>query len=145
MLGGTLGAATQASPQNLQSNKPSVLVVGAGLIGSSVAMHLAKKGCHVQVLEAAEPASGMSDNAGSSDFTDPEPVLITSCGSAGASGKSWAWLNANRKQPVRYRGVTLALTHLILKQAYGVTWQGCGAVVSLAAIQQLQYRNLFKS
>ena len=59
MLGGTLGAVTQASPQNIQQDKPSVIVVGAGLIGSSVAMHLAKKGCHVQVLEASKPASGM--------------------------------------------------------------------------------------
>lgn len=62
MLGGTLGAATQASPQNMQNDKPSVLVVGAGLIGASVAMHLAKKGCHVQVLEANKPASGMSSD-----------------------------------------------------------------------------------
>lgn len=60
MLGGTLGAATQASPQNMQKDKPSVLVVGAGLIGSSVAMHLAKKGCVVRVVEATSPASGMS-------------------------------------------------------------------------------------
>lgn len=61
MLGGTLGGVTQASPQNMQQDKPSVLVVGAGLIGSSVAMHLAKKGCHVQVLEAIKPASGMAN------------------------------------------------------------------------------------
>lgn len=60
MLGGTLGAATQASTQNMQQDKLSVVVVGAGLIGSSVAVHLAKKGCRVQVLEASKPASGMS-------------------------------------------------------------------------------------
>ena len=59
MLGGTLGAATQALPQNMQKDKPSVLVVGAGLVGSSVAMHLAKKGCYVQVLEATKAGSGM--------------------------------------------------------------------------------------
>lgn len=60
MLGGTLGAATQSPLQSMSQDKPRVLVVGAGLIGSSVAMHLAKKGCPVQILEAAKPASGMA-------------------------------------------------------------------------------------
>ena len=60
MLSGTMTAATQngvhAAPR---SGKPSVLVVGAGLIGSSVALHLSQKGCPVAVLEAAgQPAAG---------------------------------------------------------------------------------------
>lgn len=61
MLGGTLTAGTQtAHHTNLTGgkSKPSVLVVGAGLIGSSVAMHLARQGCKVTVVEASQPASG---------------------------------------------------------------------------------------
>lgn len=61
MLGGTLTAGAQAAHQtNAKSgtHKPSVVVVGAGLIGSSVAMHLAKHGCKVTVVEASQPASG---------------------------------------------------------------------------------------
>lgn len=37
----------------------------------------------------------------------------TLCGSLGASGKSWAWLNANRKQPAHYKGILPASRHLI--------------------------------
>lgn len=59
MLAGTMSAAAQAPQQLARTEKPSVLVVGAGLIGSSVAMHLAKKGCPVTVLESsAQPAAG---------------------------------------------------------------------------------------
>ncbi|KAL0021768.1 hypothetical protein WJX79_006996 [Trebouxia sp. C0005] len=79
-----MSAATQTASQSVpRVDKPSVLVVGAGLIGSSIAMQLAKKGCLVTIVEAsAQPA-------------------------AGASGKSWAWLNANRKQPAHYRDLNM--------------------------------------
>ncbi len=33
---------------------PTVLVVGAGIVGASIAMHLAKQGCNVTVVEASE-------------------------------------------------------------------------------------------
>jgi glycine/D-amino acid oxidase-like deaminating enzyme len=31
---------------------------------------------------------------------------------SGATGKSWAWLNANRKRPVPYRGKSLPHHHV---------------------------------
>lgn len=59
---------------------PNVAVVGTGIIGSSIAHHLSSAGCNVTVLDgASKPAEG-------------------------ATGKSWAWLNANRKTPVHYKG-----------------------------------------
>lgn len=61
----------------------NVLVVGAGIIGSSISRQLASRGVKVTVLEAA-----------------PAPA-------AGATGKSWAWLNANAKKPAEYRDLNL--------------------------------------
>lgn len=55
-----------------------VVVAGGGIVGASIAYHLAKRGAEVTLLEKAEPA-------------------------AGASGKSFAWINANfSKQPRDY-------------------------------------------
>lgn len=55
-----------------------VIVVGAGIVGASIAYHLARRGAQVTVLEKSQPA-------------------------AGASGKSFAWINANfTKQPRDY-------------------------------------------
>lgn len=61
---------------------PRILVVGAGVIGSAVAMRLAEAGAAVTVVEAHRPA-------------------------AGTSGGSFAWLNANGKTPWHYYAMNL--------------------------------------
>jgi len=55
-----------------------VVVIGAGIVGCSIAWHLARRGCDVTILESREPA-------------------------AQASGNSFAWLNGgDAAQPLSY-------------------------------------------
>lgn len=56
---------------------PSVIVVGAGIVGCSLASELARRGCKVTVLDAAEPGNG-------------------------TTAASFAWVNSNDKEPVDY-------------------------------------------
>ncbi len=60
-----------------------VVVVGAGVVGVSIAESLARKGAHVTLVER--------DVAG-----------------AGTSSTSYAWINSNNKQPVSYFELNLA-------------------------------------
>jgi glycine/D-amino acid oxidase-like deaminating enzyme len=60
-----------------------VAVVGAGMLGASAAYFLTRAGARVVVLEADEPAHG-------------------------ASGNSFAWLNAVRKEPEDYHRLNAA-------------------------------------
>ena len=74
------GSATVAGvPGFTFQNRPNrVVVVGGGIIGASIAYHLAKRGTEVMLFERARPASG-------------------------ATGNSFAWINANfSKQPLGY-------------------------------------------
>lgn len=59
---------------------PHVAVIGAGIVGSSIAANLAQKGCKVTVVDAAQRPG------------------------EGATAKTWAWLNANKKSPSHYKG-----------------------------------------
>lgn len=60
-----------------------VVVVGAGIIGSSIAYHVAKRGARVTLLERERPAAGTTRN-------------------------SFAWLNASSKSPRAYYDLNLA-------------------------------------
>ncbi len=62
---------------------PDVLVVGAGIVGASIAYGLAQRGARVTVLEAGRPA-------------------------VGTSRSSFAWPNANEKLPRAYFALNAA-------------------------------------
>ena len=63
-----------------------VIIVGAGMLGTSTALRLAQAGCAVTVLEASRVG-------------------------AGTSGISFAWLNANQKPPRPYHDLNVAGLH----------------------------------
>ncbi|MFL6447487.1 MAG: NAD(P)/FAD-dependent oxidoreductase [Bryobacteraceae bacterium] len=60
-----------------------VVVAGSGIIGASIAYHLAKRGARVTLLERERPAAGTTRN-------------------------SFAWLNASSKSPRAYYDLNLA-------------------------------------
>jgi glycine/D-amino acid oxidase-like deaminating enzyme len=59
------------------TDRPHVLIVGAGIIGASIAWHLVRAGARVTVTDASEPG-GI------------------------ATRKSWAWINASWGNPEPY-------------------------------------------
>jgi glycine/D-amino acid oxidase-like deaminating enzyme len=78
---------------------PRIVVIGAGVIGASVAYRLAKAGADVTVLEATRPAAGTSSN-------------------------SFAWANANDKPPPAYFELNWAglEEHHRLAETLGGNW-----------------------
>ena len=83
-----------------------VLVIGAGIIGASIAFHLAKAGALVTIIDAAEPG-GIATRA------------------------SWAWINASWGNPeayVRFRLRSMAEWRALAGEipALGVRW--CGSL-----------------
>jgi glycine/D-amino acid oxidase-like deaminating enzyme len=76
-----------------------VVVVGAGVIGASVAYHLAARGARTTVIEGKRPI-------------------------AGTSGTTFAWTNANGKSPAGYYQLNLAgmREHVALADQLGGAW-----------------------
>src|ERR1700739_4132361 len=77
-----LGYSAVAVPGHALSHD-HVIVAGAGIIGASIAYHLAKRGARVTLLEKEHPAAGTTKN-------------------------SFAWLNASEKSPRSYYDLNLA-------------------------------------
>ncbi len=60
---------------------PSVVVIGAGIVGASIAYHLSRRGASVTVIDENTPGSG-------------------------ASSRSFAWINATAKSPASYHDLS---------------------------------------
>ncbi len=99
---GSLAAASVNTLAFGQEQKVSVGVVGGGIVGASIALHLAGMGTQVTLFEKAAPATG-------------------------ATGKSFAWINAFTSDP-HYRALRLksinAYQELDRQLNLNITWGG---------------------
>ncbi|MEM7034815.1 MAG: FAD-binding oxidoreductase [Chloroflexota bacterium] len=82
-----------------------IVIVGAGIIGSSIAFHLTSRGANVTLLDAAEPGQG-------------------------ASAVSFAWLNSGFKRPRHYHDLnhrSMDMWDRLIRRLggdVGITWGG---------------------
>lgn len=96
-----------------------VAVIGAGIVGASVAYHLSQRGAEVVLLDAAEPASG-------------------------TTSASFAWVNANNKTPREYFDLNVAgmEEHVRLREELGGDWLHASGNLILAPDDEAGRRNL---
>ena len=114
--------------KNLTSgNKPHLVVIGAGIVGASIAFHLALRGAHVTIVDAGEPGQG-------------------------TSAVSFAWINGRDKNPRRYHDLNRRSLDMWERFArrlggeVGLTWGGelrwaatpAGAEELLSRVRTLQ-------
>jgi glycine/D-amino acid oxidase-like deaminating enzyme len=84
-----------------------VIVVGAGIIGASIALHLAQAGAQVTVIEAAEPGGVATQN-------------------------SWGWINASWGNPEPYfrlRVRSIELWSELAQKLPGLPVNFCGGLI----------------
>ena len=116
-------------PNDVASNDSSAVqsavIVGAGMIGSSIAYHLSMRGVKVAVMDQQTNLLPTGDDDDGCEDHDIDPGIATS--------SSFGWLNANDKSPLSYKqfnqmGMEVWRRHDVLKHA--PVW--CGSLVRTA-------------
>lgn len=110
---------------NDSSTAQSAVIVGAGMIGSSIAYHLSMRGVKVTVMDQNRNLLPPGEDDDGCEDHDIDPGIATS--------SSFGWLNANDKSPLSYKqlnqmGMEVWRRHDVLKHA--PVW--CGSLVRTA-------------
>ena len=90
----------------MQSRDFHIVVVGAGILGASIAWRIASRGSRVTLIDKAEPGSG-------------------------ASSHSFAWINAGAKEPLDYHNLNRRSLDMWQRFASGLADDGDVASVGL--------------
>ena len=91
---------------SFQTVNKSVVVVGAGILGASIAWRISARGYQVTVIEKSSPGSG-------------------------ASSHSFAWINAGSKQPIGYHNLNRRSLEMWPRFAAVLAYDGDGASIGL--------------
>ena len=91
---------------SIQSNRQRVVVIGAGIMGASIAWRIAARGARVTLIDKGAPGSG-------------------------ASSHSFAWINAGLKHPVGYHNLNRRSMDMWDQFAAAIADDGDGASVGL--------------
>lgn len=86
--------------------KQSIVVIGAGILGASIAWRLSQRGRRVTLVDKAEPGSG-------------------------ASSHSFAWINAGSKEPLHYHNLNRRSLEMWENFASAISPDGSSASVGL--------------
>ena len=93
-------------PMTVSETARHVVVIGAGIVGASVAWRIASRGLRVTLVDRAEPGSG-------------------------ASSHSFAWINAGAKEPVSYHNLNRRSLEMWPRFAAAIADDGDDANVGL--------------
>ena len=96
---------------SIQSNRQRVVVIGAGIMGASIAWRIAARGARVTLIDKGAPGSG-------------------------ASSHSFAWINAGLKHPVGYHNLNRRSMDMWDQFAAAIADDGDGASVGPALGRQ---------
>ena len=89
-----------------KSGSPHIAVIGAGILGASIAWRISARGYQVTVIEKAAPGSG-------------------------ASSHSFAWINAGSKQPISYHNLNRRSLEMWPRFAAALADDGDGTSIGL--------------
>lgn len=115
------------TPMTVSRKSKSVVVIGGGIVGASIAWRIASRGQQVTLIDKAEPGSG-------------------------ASSHSFAWINAGAKEPIGYHNLNRRSLEMwsrfaaALGEDVGLRWGGkiswenepAAAAQLIARVNQLQ-------
>ena len=135
-MAASLGSVSVAPPMSLPIERPEVLVVGGGVIGTTIALELARRGREVVLLEReAEVGGGAS--SGNAGYIVPSHATPLASPSAVRHGTAWLF-DSNSPLRIRPRPAVVPWLSLFLRASTPRSAQRGTALLRRLALESLE-------